>query len=170
VQPGCISGPSLGSAGLVNPINDIFRQLLDGEQAAIIKFGMPYVDVRDVALAHVLAVENDKARGRYLCAGESIWSAEMSQILKQKFPKSKIPSMNATGAIMTTIMRIVLRLSSDPQMNYVSYQLGDSAKFDNSKIENEFGLQFRDVRPGWFEVIEQMAAAGIIKSVQPTDF
>jgi nucleoside-diphosphate-sugar epimerase len=41
------------------------------------------VDVRDCALAHVLALENMEARGRFICVNKTIWMKEMVEILSQ---------------------------------------------------------------------------------------
>lgn len=131
---------------------------------------MPYVDVRDVALAHVEAMENSKASGRYLCSGESIWSMEMAQILRDNFPDAKVPGMEMTGALMTGLMKFVFsKFSSDPQMHYVANHLGRIAQFNDNKLHRELGIKYRDVRPGWLEVVRQMSAAGLIKSLPASD-
>ncbi|GJM87205.1 hypothetical protein PR202_ga03137 [Eleusine coracana subsp. coracana] len=46
-----------------------------------------YVDVRDVARAHVLAYERPNARGRYLCIGTVLHRAQLIGLLKQLFPQ-----------------------------------------------------------------------------------
>ncbi|GJM87310.1 hypothetical protein PR202_ga03251 [Eleusine coracana subsp. coracana] len=46
-----------------------------------------YVDVRDVARAHVLAYERPEARGRYLCIGTVLHRAQLIGLLKELFPQ-----------------------------------------------------------------------------------
>ncbi|KAL4586259.1 hypothetical protein LXL04_010894 [Taraxacum kok-saghyz] len=44
------------------------------------------VDVRDVAIAHVLAFENPKANGRYCVVGAVVFSREIMKILDKQYP------------------------------------------------------------------------------------
>jgi cinnamoyl-CoA reductase len=46
-----------------------------------------YVDVRDVARAHVLAYERPQARGRYLCIGTVLHRAQFIAMLRELFPQ-----------------------------------------------------------------------------------
>ena len=46
-----------------------------------------YVDIRDVARAHVLAYERPAARGRYLCIGTVLHRAQLVAMLRDLFPK-----------------------------------------------------------------------------------
>jgi len=46
-----------------------------------------YVDVRDVARAHVLAYERPDARGRYLCIGTVLHRAQLIAVLRELFPQ-----------------------------------------------------------------------------------
>ncbi|WOH05507.1 hypothetical protein DCAR_0624924 [Daucus carota subsp. sativus] len=51
-----------------------------------------YVDVRDVASAHILLFENLSASGRYLCAESSLHRGEVVEILAKFFPEYPIPT------------------------------------------------------------------------------
>ena len=46
-----------------------------------------YVDVRDVARAHVLAYERPSASGRYLCIGAVLHRAQLVGMLRELFPQ-----------------------------------------------------------------------------------
>lgn len=52
-----------------------------------------YVDVRDVALAHILAFEDSSANGRYCLVGTVAYSFEALEILNQIFPSLNLPHM-----------------------------------------------------------------------------
>lgn len=39
------------------------------------------VDVRDCARAHIAALENVEARGRYICVNRTVWMKEIVDIL-----------------------------------------------------------------------------------------
>jgi dihydroflavonol-4-reductase len=165
-QPAGISGPSLGENGLSNPTNDVFRQVLDGELPAILNIALSFVDVRDVALAHVLAMENRKANGRYICAAESVYFREIATILRGTYPHAKVTKKDWTGPFMSKMIKFFMGLSSDGQNQFVHFYLGNFPQFDTSKTINELGLpSFRDVRPGFLEVCKQLVDAGMIKCV-----
>lgn len=51
-----------------------------------------YVDVKDVALAHILLFENPAASGRYLCAESVLHRGEVVEILAKYFPEYPIPT------------------------------------------------------------------------------
>lgn len=164
MQPGGISGPSLGANGLSNPTNDVFRQLLDGELPAVLRIALSFVDVRDVAAAHVLAMESKAASGRYICTAESVGFDEIARILRAKYPNAKVTTKDWTGGFMTGVIKFFMGLSSDGQNQFVHYYMGNTPQFDTTKIQ-KLGVKFRDVRPGWDEVFVQLIDAGLIKSL-----
>jgi len=50
-----------------------------------------WVDVRDVALAHVLAYENLSANGRYLLVERVAHFSEAVKMLRKSYPTLKLP-------------------------------------------------------------------------------
>ncbi|MGL5139497.1 MAG: NAD-dependent epimerase/dehydratase family protein, partial [Beijerinckiaceae bacterium] len=77
INPFLVIGPSLVPG--LNTSNQIIVEALTGVFPAILQLTWGMVDVRDVALAHVLAAETPGASGRYLCAAESV---SMRRLLK----------------------------------------------------------------------------------------
>jgi nucleoside-diphosphate-sugar epimerase len=49
------------------------------------------VDVRDVAGAHILAIENPSASGRYCLVGRVIHCSEVIKVLHKLFPHLNLP-------------------------------------------------------------------------------
>jgi dihydroflavonol-4-reductase len=49
---------------------------MTGAFPGILRMGWGMVDVRDVALSHVLAMENENANGRYICCNKTLWMRE----------------------------------------------------------------------------------------------
>ena len=70
INPFMVVGPSLTSA--LNTSNQIFVDLLKGTYPGILSLTWGFVDVRDVADAHVRALGTPSAHGRYLCAGDTL--------------------------------------------------------------------------------------------------
>ena len=56
-----------------------------------------FVDVRDVAVAHVLALETPDAAGRYVLVSESAFEIDVANILRDLCPLGKIPSRVSTS-------------------------------------------------------------------------
>lgn len=52
-----------------------------------------FVDVRDVALAHILALEVPSAGGRYCLVGSLTNNVGASKILRQLYPALNLPEM-----------------------------------------------------------------------------
>ena len=50
-----------------------------------------WVDVRDVANAHIFAFENPSASGRYCLVGEVVHSSEAMEILRMLYPDHNLP-------------------------------------------------------------------------------
>ena len=52
---------------------------------------MGWVDVKDVANAHILAFENPSASGRYCLVERVVHYSEVVKILREIYPSSKLP-------------------------------------------------------------------------------
>lgn len=50
-----------------------------------------WVNVKDVALAHILAFENHSANGRYLMVEAVAHYSELVKILREHYPTMKLP-------------------------------------------------------------------------------
>ena len=65
---------------------------LKGRKKEIANERKAIVDVRDVALAHVLALESSTAKGRYLCIGDCPSWSDIVRELKALAPTAKLPT------------------------------------------------------------------------------
>ncbi|KAL0291433.1 UNVERIFIED_CONTAM: Cinnamoyl-CoA reductase 1 [Sesamum calycinum] len=83
LHPGFVIGPPLQPT--LNLTAEAFLNLINGKE--FFADGVyRYVDVRDVALAHILAFENPSASGRYCLVGRVTHSSEVRAILTESFP------------------------------------------------------------------------------------
>jgi len=87
INPGFIFGPALINTDFSS--GDVIRQILTGDLIALPKMHNAIVDVRDVALAHVSAIELPNTDGqRYLCVSKDhLWFSDISNILQKEFGK-----------------------------------------------------------------------------------
>jgi hypothetical protein len=84
---------------------------------------------------------------------------------KAKYPHANIPTRDLTGAAMTAILRFFTGFSSDPAQQFIHHFVGKVPEFDNSKIQQQLGLKFRDLWPGIDRTVELMIEHGLIKSL-----
>ena len=92
VLPGAILGPIIDKNDFGTSAN-LVKKMMDGSMPAMPKIGFETVDVRSVADAHIKAFENQKANGnRYLCANGYLTFKDIATILRNEYPKKKIPS------------------------------------------------------------------------------
>jgi len=85
VLPCMTMGPMLQQT-LNFSTNHVARYLM-GTKRSFPNAVAAYVDVRDVARAHVLAYERPSAYGRYLCIGTVLHRAQLVAMLRDLFPQ-----------------------------------------------------------------------------------
>ena len=68
----------------------------------LISFG--WVDVREVAQAHLNCIERDEAQGkRFILSGEMKWMREIAEILRNHYPDYPIPTSEARFCLVKFI-------------------------------------------------------------------
>lgn len=99
INPPAVLGPiihHLASLDSINTSNEVLAAVVQGKwkDGAPPTFTSPWVDVRDVALAHVLALEKPEAAGRrFLMHGGFQLNADYVEIARKNFPslQEKLP-------------------------------------------------------------------------------
>lgn len=84
VNPGYVIGPILQPT--LNMTSEGFMRLIKTGQEVFADGIYRLVDVRDVAIAHILAFENPEANGRYCVVGNVIHSSEIIKIVDKLYP------------------------------------------------------------------------------------
>lgn len=135
INPGLALGPLLdgrfgSSVGLV-------RRILSGKDPVQPPFGLPVVDVRDVAAMHLAALERPETAGRrYLAVAGSLWLAEMAHILKAAYPDRKI----ATRLAPKPLLRLLALF--DPEVRSILPRLGLIDRMSNARATTEMAMRF----------------------------
>jgi dihydroflavonol-4-reductase len=155
INPFLVIGPSL-TPGL-NTSNQIIVEALTGVFPAIMELTWGMVDVRDVALAHILAIETRKAEGRYLCAAESVTMRQLVETLKPLArPGDKLPTRAIDFWLGSTIGRWFAFTQPPGAASYMKTHLGRVPRFDTSKIRRDLGLDYRDIRATIAETVADL--------------
>lgn len=144
INPTGVIGPSI--VPRLNQSHSVFVSATNGEIPGIIDLHFPIVDVRDVARAHILAMENPEAAGRYLCSVETRSMRQNFELLKEAGfgERYKLPSLPLDNALGNVLVRLVSRFQPKGTRDFISRSLGRRYELDTSKIRTELGLEFRD--------------------------
>jgi dihydroflavonol-4-reductase len=143
VNPFLIVGPSLVPG--LNTSNQIFVDLLKGTYPGIVGLTWGFVDVRDVAAAHVRAMDTPTASGRYICAGEAASMRTVVGLLRKHgwAVGYKLPSIGLDNPAGDVIVRLGSYLQPSGVGSYLRTHVGRVPRYDTSKIRRELGMTFR---------------------------
>ncbi|GAA3929916.1 SDR family oxidoreductase [Litoribacillus peritrichatus] len=155
INPYMVIGPSLGPS--LNTSNKIFRDVLSGKYPTIMNINWGFVDVRDVAKAHILAMENPDAKGRYLCANEVMTMKEVISFLKESgYNKYPLPMVNLASHWGNKVMKVLSYTQPKGSGTYMRTHIGRTMRYDNSKIKNDLQIHFIEARQSIKEAITDM--------------
>ncbi|KAK0634257.1 hypothetical protein B0T17DRAFT_512840 [Bombardia bombarda] len=99
-----------------------------------------FVDVRDLALGHALAVEKPEAGGkRFFMVGGKFSNKEIAEIVADSFPelKDKVPT-------------------SEDALKPGDYPAGGSYGFDNSRSKEVLGVQYRSLKETIVDAVKSL--------------
>jgi dihydroflavonol-4-reductase len=88
INPTAVIGPYFHRH---TPSTMLFDKLLKGELKALPPQTFGYVDVRDVALGHLKAYENNHAEGRHILCTSCLDGFELMSIIQELEPELKLP-------------------------------------------------------------------------------
>lgn len=158
INPGLIMGPSLSKRTDSTSI-ELMIQLSDGKFKSGVPSGeMGFVDVRDVAKAHILAGFTPQASGRHICVSDHESFLDLANVIREKNPKYPLP----TGFVSKWLFWLVAPMIGFTR-KYVSRNVGVDLKFDNSYIQKDLGLKFIPFEKTIADHFEQLLNDGIIK-------
>jgi len=94
INPGAIWGPPLSNRVDGESVRQLLHLMSGVMWPYAANIGMGMVDVRDVARAHIAAMENSAASGRYLINSQCCYLlAEASKQLRKQYPQQWIPPL-----------------------------------------------------------------------------
>jgi dihydroflavonol-4-reductase len=144
INPFVVVGPSHTTT--INPSSRVVSNALDGGFPVVFDLAWGMVDVRDVADAHIAAIETPSASGRYLCAGEVVTMAGLVGVLSEAGWADRVPRWRLTGPVGTALLRAAALFQRSGTRVYLQTHLGRRPRYDNSKIQRELGIKFRPAR------------------------
>ena len=140
INPVAVFGP-IRSADVRTSVG-IVGQMLRGEFPALPRAGIQIVDVRDVAAAHVAAMDRDETIGeRYILADGFFTLREVAELLRAELPR--YDAKLAKRDMPDFLVRLLALLSAD--MKTIAKEVGKRRMADGSKVKSILG---RELTPG----------------------
>ncbi|GMR39090.1 hypothetical protein PMAYCL1PPCAC_09285, partial [Pristionchus mayeri] len=130
------------------------------------KASFSLVDVRDVAEAHVRALERSDTDGERILvtASPSAWFADIARWLKKGFARYGYGI--TTWECPNWVLKLYAASGIDPQSKAVVGRLGPELRFDNSKSIRLLGLDYRRVENAVKEMMHSMIDQGMLKATK----
>lgn len=164
INPSLVLGPSLGPS--ISTSCETIRDLMSGAYPAVMDLNWGIADVRDVARAHLLAMEKEGASGRYLCTGDCMHMRELVDVLaaSDNGKRYKLPKVDLSGKAGSFI---IMGLSFTKPKNigkYIRTHIGRTMRFSNSKITSELGMTFMPAEKSVIDTVEDLLKWGHLKT------
>jgi len=137
INPGFIMGPSLSTRTDSTSI-DILIQLTSGKFRTGVPAGkMGFVDVRDVAKAHIQAGFTPLASGRHICVSDHKDFLDVANVIRIAHPQYPLPKSYVPKFLFWLIAPFI-----GFTRKYVKLNVGIDIKFDNSFIRKDLAMEF----------------------------
>lgn len=160
INPAQVFGPPLDRH--IETSGDILLSQLNGSLPRLARFGLPVADVRDVAAAHVAAMESPKAAGeRFIVADAFLTVFDMAKILKRAFPQyaRRLPR----GEIPDRLARLLRPFV--PALKTIGDDLGRVWRVSHAKVERVLGIRPRPAEEAIIAMGEALIRFGLVKPV-----
>ncbi len=151
INPAFVMGPSLAATSNSESLQ-LMKDLLSGKY----RFGAPnlyfgFVDVRDVAKAHILALENPSANGRYIVAERVANFMELVAIIKRSYPgQYKLPNMVAPKWLLYLVSPL---FGLTPR--FLARNVGHRIAFNSTRSTQELGLAYIPLEQTIVDMVNQ---------------
>ena len=135
INPGFVMGPPL-DANFGSSISVIAR-LLRGKDPMLPNIGFAVVDVRDVAEAHLRALQTPNSAGkRFPCVAGTLTLPEMGKVLRKAYPNRPIATRVAPKFLLHVLAVF------DPQIRAILPELGQSHAVSNARARTDLNMRF----------------------------
>ena len=141
LNPGFVIGPSL-SKRIDGTSIQFMKDLFDGKfRSGILDMHMGFVDVRDVARAHLLAALRECASGRHLLVAETLSYLAFADRIRSRFgnrcplPKKNVPR------ILAYLIGPLVGIS----WKMINMGWGIPFAYDNTYAQQDLGITFRPI-------------------------
>jgi dihydroflavonol-4-reductase len=155
INPVAVTGPMLTSD--IGTSNEMLVKLASGSMPACPKIHMGFVDVRDVAKAHIFSMKSEKTNGeRIILSDKEMFFVEISRVLNEagfkKAPTREMPN------ILVKLMALFMK-----ELGGILGSLGRQSTTDKSKAKNLFDWEYVSAEDSAIEATKQLVSMGLVK-------
>ena len=156
INPALVIGPSLSSD--LGESNKAIAMVATGKMPVAVPLQFGYVDVRDVAAAHVLAMQNSDSNGeRFALAEKDLWYKDVAKVLRDN-GFDKAPTFN----VPVWLAKILANFSKELKVTLPYLGRVRSVK-NTSKAKDILGWNPRPAEESIIDIAEQIKEMGLIK-------
>lgn len=149
------------------PTGMIIVQFLNGRIPMLARTGLNFVDVRQCAIGHLLALLRGQPGERYLLGGRNLWLGEFLQKL-EPFGKHRAPRFHAphwlsyaTACVSETVASF--SRGGQPFVTRESVQMSRGPHFSsNAKAERELGYEVIPIEEAIRDAVNDFVARGMV--------
>ncbi len=135
INPVAVLGPAMSAD--VSASLELVQQPMQGKLPAFPKLTFGVVDVRDVALAHVAAMEKPEAAGERFIVGDRVLSfTDIGAVLREAYPDRKLPK----GELPSWLVKMLTVVN--PTLKQIVPELGKNRGFTNEKSQRMLGIDY----------------------------
>ncbi|HET8573112.1 MAG TPA: NAD-dependent epimerase/dehydratase family protein [Edaphocola sp.] len=159
INPAFVMGPPLNSRSGSESLT-LMKALLGGKYKTGIpdlKFG--FVDVRDVAQAHILAMENDHVEGRYILSAEVCSLYDLAQQLKSIYGKKYPLPVRKVPKFLISLLAPLFGLNR----RFVRRNVGYPLQFNTTKSRASLQLSYRPLLQTLEDMVGKMEKLGMVQ-------
>ncbi len=158
INPSFVMGPSVSDRADGTSVNFMLSMINGKFAPGVPDIMIGFVDVRDVAKAHILAGFTPAAKGRHIVSAITLKFLDVAKIIREKYgnrfpiPKTSLPKF------LTYLIGPFFGLS----WPYISRNVGFSFEIDHSYSKKDLGLNYRSISETFVEHIEQILSSNML--------
>ena len=155
INPALVVGASI--SGDIGESNKAVEMVASGRMPVAVPLMFGYVDVRDVAAAHILAMQNPASNGeRFALVEKDLWYKDVAKILRENgFDKAP------TIGIPVWLAKILANFNKELKLT-LPY-LGRKRSIKNTKAREKLGWNPRPAEESILDIANQMKKLGMLK-------
>ena len=157
LNPGFVMGPPLAPGSRSDSIS-LMKKILNGTyKSGIAIFYYPFVDVRDVANAHMFCLEN-KAEGRHILSERVTDLLSLSKILSEHYSdRFKLPKSSLPGWLLKLMVK-----KTGISKKEIRNNLNIPFLMDNTKSIEKLGIKYIPLEISLKDMVDQMVSLDMV--------
>jgi dihydroflavonol-4-reductase len=139
INPAFVLGPPLDAK--IGTSLKVVQRLLRCKDPMLPNFGFPTVDVRDIAVMHIRALERPETIGKRIIGGDQfLWFVDMAKMLQKAYPDRKMVTRKAPNFVVRFLSLF------DREIRTIVHTLGREDRISSDRARTMLDMQFIDTR------------------------